>query len=153
MATSAQPYLACVKSTLTAALCLQSFACQDVERHNRPEVLLHLFPLPALSPFTRLFALIPHSDTFPFPSPYSLFRNPTATAPMHVCLCMGCAACQGDRRMKFLPSPHLHLCPFLHHHSPLLIILVRGPFCSLCRPLNVVQACFRLRSGNPKKCS
>ena len=38
MATSAQPYLACVKSTLTAALCLQSFACQDVERHNRPEV-------------------------------------------------------------------------------------------------------------------
>uniref|UniRef100_A0A7S0Z025 Actin-related protein 2/3 complex subunit 4 n=1 Tax=Hemiselmis tepida TaxID=464990 RepID=A0A7S0Z025_9CRYP len=38
MATSAQPYLACVKSTLTAAMCLQSFACQDVERHNRPEV-------------------------------------------------------------------------------------------------------------------
>lgn len=38
MTSSQQPYLACVKSTLTAAMCLQSFGCQDVERHNRPEV-------------------------------------------------------------------------------------------------------------------
>mmetsp|Transcript_18244 Transcript_18244/g.44797 ORF Transcript_18244/g.44797 Transcript_18244/m.44797 type:complete len:170 (+) Transcript_18244:237-746(+) len=38
MSTSQQPYLACIKSTLTAAMCLQSFGCQDVERHNRPEI-------------------------------------------------------------------------------------------------------------------
>mmetsp|Transcript_20855 Transcript_20855/g.42314 ORF Transcript_20855/g.42314 Transcript_20855/m.42314 type:complete len:171 (+) Transcript_20855:133-645(+) len=38
MATSQQPYLACVRSTLTAALCLQNFGCQEVERHNKPEV-------------------------------------------------------------------------------------------------------------------
>jgi actin related protein 2/3 complex subunit 4 len=38
MATSQQPYLACIRSTLTAAMCLQNFACQDVERHNKPEV-------------------------------------------------------------------------------------------------------------------
>mmetsp|Transcript_3710 Transcript_3710/g.8843 ORF Transcript_3710/g.8843 Transcript_3710/m.8843 type:complete len:170 (+) Transcript_3710:220-729(+) len=38
MATSQQPYLACVRSTLTAAMCMQNFACQDVERHNKPEI-------------------------------------------------------------------------------------------------------------------
>mmetsp|Transcript_10379 Transcript_10379/g.24599 ORF Transcript_10379/g.24599 Transcript_10379/m.24599 type:complete len:171 (+) Transcript_10379:246-758(+) len=38
MSTAQQPYLACVRSTLTAALCLQNFGCQEVERHNKPEV-------------------------------------------------------------------------------------------------------------------
>mmetsp|Transcript_28593 Transcript_28593/g.58431 ORF Transcript_28593/g.58431 Transcript_28593/m.58431 type:complete len:171 (+) Transcript_28593:215-727(+) len=38
MSTSQQPYLQCVRSTLTAALCLQNFGCQEVERHNKPEV-------------------------------------------------------------------------------------------------------------------
>lgn len=31
-------YLACVRSTLDAALCIRNFAAEDVERHNRPEV-------------------------------------------------------------------------------------------------------------------
>ena len=38
MATTLRPYLTCVESTLKAACCLQSFACQQVERHNKPEV-------------------------------------------------------------------------------------------------------------------
>jgi hypothetical protein len=31
-------YLKTVRSALTAAMCLQNFASQDVERHNKPEV-------------------------------------------------------------------------------------------------------------------
>mmetsp|Transcript_26019 Transcript_26019/g.78111 ORF Transcript_26019/g.78111 Transcript_26019/m.78111 type:complete len:171 (+) Transcript_26019:186-698(+) len=38
MATTYKPYLNCVKSTLTAALCLRNFPSQIVERHNKPEV-------------------------------------------------------------------------------------------------------------------
>merc|ERR1712166_405967 len=33
-----ESYLACIRSTLDAALCLRNFASQDVERHNKPEV-------------------------------------------------------------------------------------------------------------------
>jgi len=33
-----QPYLDCVKATLNAALCLENFASQIVERHNKPEI-------------------------------------------------------------------------------------------------------------------
>ncbi|PAA56707.1 hypothetical protein BOX15_Mlig016816g3, partial [Macrostomum lignano] len=33
-----KPYLAAVRSTLTAALCLENFSSQVVERHNKPEV-------------------------------------------------------------------------------------------------------------------
>lgn len=33
-----QSYLSCVRSTLTASLCLENFASQKVERHNKPEV-------------------------------------------------------------------------------------------------------------------
>eukprot|EP01132_Coremiostelium_polycephalum_P002236 gene2236-2758_t len=32
------PYLNCIRSTLTAAMCLQNFGSQIVERHNKPEV-------------------------------------------------------------------------------------------------------------------
>ena len=32
------PYLDCVKATLNAALCLENFASQIVERHNKPEI-------------------------------------------------------------------------------------------------------------------
>lgn len=38
MANTLRPYLQCVRSTLTAALCIQDFASQMVERHNKPEV-------------------------------------------------------------------------------------------------------------------
>ncbi|KTW29710.1 hypothetical protein T552_00917 [Pneumocystis carinii B80] len=38
MANSLRSYLQCVRSTLTAALCIQDFASQVVERHNKPEV-------------------------------------------------------------------------------------------------------------------
>merc|ERR1712227_1170268 len=31
-------YLACIRSTLDAALCIRNFASEDVERHNKPEV-------------------------------------------------------------------------------------------------------------------
>lgn len=33
-----QPYLDCIRHSLDAALCLQNFASQVVERHNKPEI-------------------------------------------------------------------------------------------------------------------
>ena len=33
-----QPYLRCVKRTLQAAMCLENFSSQKVERHNKPEI-------------------------------------------------------------------------------------------------------------------
>ncbi|KAK2158023.1 hypothetical protein LSH36_178g00015 [Paralvinella palmiformis] len=38
MATTLRPYLTAVRHTLTAALCLENFSSQVVERHNKPEV-------------------------------------------------------------------------------------------------------------------
>jgi len=38
MATTLQPYLKAIRTTLEAALCLRNFASQVVERHNKPEV-------------------------------------------------------------------------------------------------------------------
>ncbi|KAJ3377291.1 Arp complex subunit [Lobulomyces angularis] len=38
MSNTLRPYLAAVRSSLTAALCLENFASQVVERHNKPEV-------------------------------------------------------------------------------------------------------------------
>lgn len=38
MAATLRPYLTAVKHTLTAAMCLQNFESQVVERHNKPEV-------------------------------------------------------------------------------------------------------------------
>jgi len=50
MATSQKPYFACVRSTLTAAMCLQNFGCQEVERHNKPEVEVGKAPELVLNP-------------------------------------------------------------------------------------------------------
>lgn len=38
MAATLKPYLTAVRSTLTAAMCLENFNSQVVERHNKPEV-------------------------------------------------------------------------------------------------------------------
>ncbi|KAJ9071237.1 Arp complex subunit [Entomophthora muscae] len=38
MSQTLRPYLAAVRSTLTASLCLENFASQEVEKHNKPEV-------------------------------------------------------------------------------------------------------------------
>eukprot|EP00750_Incisomonas_marina_P025823 INCI5705.1.p2 GENE.INCI5705.1~~INCI5705.1.p2 ORF type:complete len:173 (-),score=36.72 INCI5705.1:991-1509(-) len=38
MANAKQPYLDAIRSTLDAALCLQNFPSQQVERHNKPEI-------------------------------------------------------------------------------------------------------------------
>uniref|UniRef100_A0A7S3D1U7 Actin-related protein 2/3 complex subunit 4 n=1 Tax=Palpitomonas bilix TaxID=652834 RepID=A0A7S3D1U7_9EUKA len=38
MALAHKPYLNCIRETLTAAMCIQNFGCQVVERHNKPEV-------------------------------------------------------------------------------------------------------------------
>ncbi|CDP14670.1 unnamed protein product [Coffea canephora] len=37
-------YLTCIRNTLEAAMCLQNFPCQEVERHNKPEVELKTSP-------------------------------------------------------------------------------------------------------------
>eukprot|EP00794_Sanderia_malayensis_P019066 gene19066-20981_t len=38
MAATLKPYLNAVKATLQAAMCLESFSSQVVERHNKPEI-------------------------------------------------------------------------------------------------------------------
>eukprot|EP00178_Gracilaria_changii_P004653 TRINITY_DN17568_c0_g1_i1.p1 TRINITY_DN17568_c0_g1~~TRINITY_DN17568_c0_g1_i1.p1 ORF type:complete len:169 (+),score=33.89 TRINITY_DN17568_c0_g1_i1:95-601(+) len=38
MTTTLQPYVKAVRTTITAAMCLQNFGSQVVERHNKPEV-------------------------------------------------------------------------------------------------------------------
>ncbi|KAG0148692.1 hypothetical protein CROQUDRAFT_654525 [Cronartium quercuum f. sp. fusiforme G11] len=50
MSNTLRPYLACVRATLTAALTLEDFACQVVERHNRPEVEAGKTPEVLLTP-------------------------------------------------------------------------------------------------------
>uniref|UniRef100_A0A7S0E910 Actin-related protein 2/3 complex subunit 4 n=1 Tax=Phaeocystis antarctica TaxID=33657 RepID=A0A7S0E910_9EUKA len=47
-----KPYLDAVKETLNAALCLQNFASQIVERHNKPEVEVGTSPELILQPIT-----------------------------------------------------------------------------------------------------
>ncbi|KAJ2151622.1 Arp complex subunit, partial [Coemansia sp. RSA 637] len=38
MSNTLRPYLNAVRSTLTAAMCLENFASQMVEKHNVPEI-------------------------------------------------------------------------------------------------------------------
>ncbi|XP_025884274.1 actin-related protein 2/3 complex subunit 4 isoform X4 [Solanum lycopersicum] len=45
-------YLTCIRNTLEAAMCLQNFPCQEVERHNKPEVELKTSPELLLNPIT-----------------------------------------------------------------------------------------------------
>ncbi|CAI0389061.1 unnamed protein product [Linum tenue] len=45
MASSLRLYLTCIRNTLEAAMCLQNFPCQEVERHNKPEVELKYYAL------------------------------------------------------------------------------------------------------------
>jgi len=40
MSNSLKPYLNCIRSTIQASMCLENFASQIVERHNKPEVEL-----------------------------------------------------------------------------------------------------------------
>lgn len=35
---SLKPYLNAVRHTLTAAMCLENFSSQVIERHNKPEI-------------------------------------------------------------------------------------------------------------------
>eukprot|EP00667_Euglena_gracilis_P023669 EG_transcript_26863 len=48
--TSHAPYLACIRKTLEAALCIQNFPSQVVERHNKPEVEAQTSPELLLNP-------------------------------------------------------------------------------------------------------
>ncbi|WZZ52967.1 hypothetical protein YC2023_053074 [Brassica napus] len=50
MANPLRLYLACIRNTLEAAMCLQNFPCQEVERHNKPEVELKTSPELLLNP-------------------------------------------------------------------------------------------------------
>jgi len=38
MSNTLKPYLNCVRASITAAMCLENFGSQQVERHNKPEV-------------------------------------------------------------------------------------------------------------------
>ena len=48
-----ESYLACIRSTMDAALCLRNFASEKVERHNKPEVECRYSPPPSRSRVTR----------------------------------------------------------------------------------------------------
>ncbi|CAH1759154.1 9736_t:CDS:2 [Entrophospora sp. SA101] len=50
MSNTLRPYLKAVKSTLTAALCLENFPSQVVERHNKPEVEARSSPEVVMNP-------------------------------------------------------------------------------------------------------
>lgn len=50
MSNTLRPYLACVRSSLTAALMLENFASQTIERHNAPEVETRRTPEVLLKP-------------------------------------------------------------------------------------------------------
>ncbi|XP_031481809.2 actin-related protein 2/3 complex subunit 4 isoform X2 [Nymphaea colorata] len=50
MANTQRLYLTCIRNTLEAAMCLQNFPCQEVERHNKPEVELKTSPELLLNP-------------------------------------------------------------------------------------------------------
>ncbi|ETS84894.1 Actin-related protein 2/3 complex subunit 4 [Pestalotiopsis fici W106-1] len=50
MSQSLRPYLQCVRSSLTAALCLCNFASQTSERHNVPEIEAQTSPEVLLNP-------------------------------------------------------------------------------------------------------
>ncbi|GAQ81690.1 Actin-related protein Arp2/3 complex subunit ARPC4 [Klebsormidium nitens] len=50
MANTLRPYLTCIRNTLNATLCLQNFPCQEVERHNKPEVEFKTSPELLLQP-------------------------------------------------------------------------------------------------------
>ncbi|KAJ3382158.1 Actin- protein 2/3 complex subunit 4, partial [Chytriomyces hyalinus] len=41
MSNTLRPYLTAVRATLTAAMCLENFSSQIVERHNKPEIEAH----------------------------------------------------------------------------------------------------------------
>ncbi|KAK9088059.1 hypothetical protein Syun_030453 [Stephania yunnanensis] len=50
MANTLRLYSTCIRNTLEAAMCLQNFPCQEVERHNKPEVELKTSPELLLNP-------------------------------------------------------------------------------------------------------
>ncbi|OLL26779.1 Actin-related protein 2/3 complex subunit 4 [Neolecta irregularis DAH-3] len=50
MSQTLRPYLSAVRSSLAAALCLENFASQVVERHNKPEVEVRTTPEVLLQP-------------------------------------------------------------------------------------------------------
>ena len=45
-----KPYLICVKRTLQAAMCVENFSSQKVERHNKPEIEVKESPELLLNP-------------------------------------------------------------------------------------------------------
>lgn len=50
MSASLKPYLTAVRCTLDAAICLENFSSQKVERHNKPEIEVRESPELLLNP-------------------------------------------------------------------------------------------------------
>jgi hypothetical protein len=50
MSATLKPYLLAVKRTLQASMCLENFASQKVERHNKPEIEVKESPELLLNP-------------------------------------------------------------------------------------------------------
>ncbi|KAL0246964.1 hypothetical protein GEMRC1_008170 [Eukaryota sp. GEM-RC1] len=66
MSTAAQPYHECIRSTLTAVLCLRNFPSIETERHNYPEVEVGTHKFLLLKPIT--IARSPSEKVFIEPS-------------------------------------------------------------------------------------
>lgn len=64
-AVSLKPYLDCIRSSLTASLCLRNFSSQQVERCNKPEVEFKY--VPTYDSLRLTFAYSSHALHFPPP--------------------------------------------------------------------------------------
>ena len=64
-AVSLKPYLDCIRSSLTASLCLRNFSSQQVERCNKPEVEFKY--VPTYDSLLLTFAYSSHALHFPPP--------------------------------------------------------------------------------------
>ena len=94
-AATLKPYLICVKRTLEAAMCLENFSSQKVERHNKPEIEVnnpqidHQTPTPPnphqpYQPSLSLSATLlqPSSNFLPsFLQPTTSFFQPSSNPP------------------------------------------------------------------------
>ncbi|KAF7837002.1 Actin-related protein 2/3 complex subunit 4 [Senna tora] len=67
-------YLTCIRNTLEAAMCLQNFPCQEVERHNKPEVELKTSPELLLNPNYKALKSDPIKQTLGLYAPFPLLE-------------------------------------------------------------------------------
>ena len=71
-----KPYLDAIKATLQASLCVENFASQIVERHNKPEIEVGYVALPGSTGAHRTC----HGHTAQRPAPARPHAGPAASS-------------------------------------------------------------------------